>query len=114
MQTNQAEKGSNTMAHYTGLGLHHLRNCSLFTVHCSLITAMAPKRKNTEALPYEGLSKHQFITLAHEAIGVLGWSIRYQSGTHIVALTDNGVLSKNAVVSISLEDEGAAVHSEAT
>jgi rhomboid protease GluP len=75
--------------------------------------ASARKPRNTETLPYEGLSKHQFITLAHEAVSELGWSIRYQSGTHIVALTDNGALRRNAVVSISLEEEGASIHTEA-
>jgi rhomboid protease GluP len=74
--------------------------------------ASASKHHNTETLPYEGLSKHQCITLAHEAVKDLGWSIRYQSGTHIVALTDNGLERSNAVVSISLEEQGAIIHSE--
>lgn len=70
--------------------------------------------KYTENFPLDGLSKERFLTLAVEAVKVLGWEVSYVSENGMIAYTPYSWRSYSEEFKISISEESVTLKSECT
>ena len=68
--------------------------------------------KQVEQLPLANLTAIEFLTLAIETCGFLGWVLGDVSATGFIAYTTNGLFSWNAEVRLKIKNGLAVVQSE--